>query len=114
LDDLVRRYGRQEILDAVEETRNHYTRVAELLDLPPDKFEEQYNLYIKEAEIASNPFSKIVILECPGIKRSYYERRQLLEEWLRFEREVNRYLTISGDNSEAQPLSAPDAEKPRR
>jgi hypothetical protein len=114
LDDLVRRYGQQEILDAVEETRNHYTRVAELLDLPPDEFQEQYNLYIKEADIASNPFSKIVIIECPAIKRSYYERRELIEEWLRFQTEVNRYLSVSRDDSEIQPVSAPGVDKPRR
>ena len=114
LDDLVRRHGQQEILDAVEETRNHCTRVADLLDLPPDKFEEQYDLYIEEADIASNPFSRIVIVECPGIKRSYYERRELLEQWLRFKREVKRYLTVSRDNSEVQPVSAPDADNPRR
>ena len=114
LDDLVRRYGRQEIVDAVEETRNHYTTVADLLDLPPDEFEKQFDLYINEADIASNPFSKTVILECPAIKRSYYERRQLLEQWLRFKREVNRYLTVSQDDREVQPVSATDADKPRR
>jgi len=114
LDDLVRRHGRQEISDAVEETRNHYTRVADLLDLPPDKFEEEYDLYIEEAEMASNPFSKIVIIECPGIKRSYYERRELLEQWLRFKREVKRYSTVSRGDSELQPVGAPDADKPRR
>jgi len=114
LDDLVRRYGRQEIVDAVEETRNHYTRVAELLDLPPDEFEEHHDRYVEEAALASNPFSKIVILECPAIKRSYYERRELLEQWLRVKREVKRYLTVSRDDSEVQPVGAPDADKPSR
>lgn len=114
LDDLVRRYGRQKISDAVEETRDHYTRVADLLDLPPDEFEEQYGLYIEEADMARNPFAKIVIIECPGIKGSYYERRRLIEEWLRFKTEVERYLTVSRDDSEVQPVSAPDADKPPR
>jgi len=114
LDDLVRRYGRQRISDAVEETRDHYTRVADLLDLPPDEFEEQYDLYIEEVEMASNPFSRIVIIECPAIKRSYYERRRLIQQWMRFRREVERYLTVSRDDSEVQPVSAPDADKPRK
>jgi len=114
LDDLVRRYGRQRILDAVEETRDHHTRVADLLDSPPDEFEEQYALYIEETEMASNPFARIVIVECPAIKGTYYERRRLIEQWLRFKREVERYSTVSRDEGEVQPAGATDADKPPR
>jgi len=100
LDELVRRYGRQRIYDAVEETRDHYARVADLLDLPPDEFEKQYDLYIEEVEMARNPFAKIVIIECPGIKGSYYQRRELTEQWRRFKNEVERYLTVSREDSQ--------------
>ena len=100
LDDLVRGYGRQRTYDAVEETRDHYTKVADLLDLPPDEFEEQYALYIDEVEMARNPCARIVIIDCPAIKRSYYQRRELIDQWLRFKAEVDRYLAVSREDSQ--------------
>lgn len=88
LDDLVTMYGRQKMLDAVEQAWNHYTSVAEFYDLPPDAFKEKLALYIKQADIAGNPFSKIVIIECPAVKGSYELKEQLDEKWLLLERRL--------------------------
>jgi len=69
------------ILQRLDETKEHYTAVGDLLDLPIDQFIPQFRRYLEKLDGAGNPFSQIAIVECPGIPGAYLQSRKLRAQW---------------------------------